>query len=692
MSIIPYNYAVNREVVLRHNESLVVYDPQSKQLALQDVSQDGLDLAECPYCHRPLPRDDDLPRGQEQNVSNSALSGDPLVNFQTPDYFRLLHDSSQPASDRSGLPSAPRRLVQPAGQHGVQRPNSLSDSARPHGSGTSNQAHGPRTSAAGISATAFSPGYFERFFVAEKELGRGGKGVVILVRHVLDGVSLGQFACKRVPVGDDHQWLEKILIEVQLLQYLSHQHLVSYRHVWLQDFQLSQFSPSVPCAFILQQYCNSGDLHKFMLDSPEDNSDTTNKAQLKARLRRRSQHQFEPPKEFRGRKLHFDQIYSFFKDIASGLNHLHANRYIHRDLKPSNCLLHDSGKGGLRVLVSDFGEVQVEHMVRRSTGSTGTISYCAPEVLRRTDSGALGNFTTSSDVFSLGMILYFLCFSKLPYRHADGLNEENEDLDRLKEEITSWSGLQEERKLRSDLPEQLYTFLQRLLSLEPDDRPSTEEILHGIRTGPSLDEVSDARPLNAFEDLRSTSRISPIDSPQGGTPRPHTPTRQRPATGYTRAGGPVNLRLASFQKAKNIPQLPYAEEGSTSPTSPSDSLVLREPYPSPTKSRKSMAQLPAPPHSRFFTGARLGHPSAQRSLKIVFLLLKLISISSLCRPMAVKSVLVYPLLAFAAFDLVYNDLSIYISILLAVLHVVLVFAFSSWGCLCISRLEAWEGA
>jgi hypothetical protein len=46
--------------------------------------------------------------------------------------------------------------------------------------------------------------------VEEKELGRGGKGVVLLVRHVLDGVSLGHFACKRVPVGDDHEWLEKV--------------------------------------------------------------------------------------------------------------------------------------------------------------------------------------------------------------------------------------------------------------------------------------------------------------------------------------------------------------------------------------------------------------------------------------------------------------------------------------------------
>jgi hypothetical protein len=53
----------------------------------------------------------------------------------------------------------------------------------------------------GISDAAFSPKYFERFFVTQRELGRGGKGVVLLVRHVLDGVSLGEFACKRVPVG-----------------------------------------------------------------------------------------------------------------------------------------------------------------------------------------------------------------------------------------------------------------------------------------------------------------------------------------------------------------------------------------------------------------------------------------------------------------------------------------------------------
>lgn len=42
-----------------------------------------------------------------------------------------------------------------------------------------------------IKKEAFSPNYFKRFFIEEKELGRGGKGVVLLVRHELDSVSLG---------------------------------------------------------------------------------------------------------------------------------------------------------------------------------------------------------------------------------------------------------------------------------------------------------------------------------------------------------------------------------------------------------------------------------------------------------------------------------------------------------------------
>lgn len=627
-----------------------------------------------------MQRDESQQHGQEHPNANPGVA----AGFVNPDYFRLLHDSlpGSDIEDLSAPPSPRRRLVQPAGVG-----SSPAKTRR------------PGVPTPGISAAAFSQGYFQRFFVEEKELGRGGKGVVLLVKHVLDGVTLGRFACKRVPVGDDHEWLEKVLIEVQLLQYLSHQHLVSYRHVWLEDVKLSNFGPSVPCAYILQQYCNAGDLHRYIVEQPDQPSDGAYRSQLRARMRRRSQHQPDLPEGIRGRRLQFEEIYSFFKDITSGLNHLHVNGYIHRDLKPSNCLLLDAGKGGLRVLVSDFGEVQVENMVRKSTGATGTISYCAPEVLRRDDFGALGNFTTKSDIFSLGMILYFLCFSRLPYRHADNLNEENEDLDQLKDEITSWSGLQEERKLRPDLPEKLYTFLRRLLSLDPADRPSAEEILHGIKTGSGLDEIADARPPSAghfFDDLRNTSRISPVDSPHGGTPRPRTPTRRESATatGFTRPGGAANLRLTSFHNSKARAQSPSAEDGSTSPSSPSDSLVLREQYPSPTTARRSLAQLPAPPNSRSMLSLRgvdLRKPSTRRSFQIILFFIKVYSLNRLCSPMAAKPVVSYPLLALATFDLAFTNLSLSISMTLMVAHVLSLYVSSTMEFTCMSRFELWEG-
>lgn len=655
-----------------------MYDPQSNKLVLRDASsQNKLERAECPYCHQPF-RGEDHSQGQDTHHPGNDVAG----GFVNPDYFRMLRQSLPNSECPSGPPSPRKRLVQPL-HH--QR----NSSADVH-TGLSFLENSPASlpSPSGISTSAFSPGYFKQFFVEERELGRGGKGVVLLVKHVLDGVTLGQFACKRVPVGDDHEWLEKVLIEVQLLQYLSHQHLVSYRHVWLEDVKLSNFGPSVPCAFILQQFCNSGDLHQYITSSAQT---ADSNQQLKERARRRSKNQPEPPRDLRGRKLQFEEIYSFFKDITSGLNHLHVNGYIHRDLKPSNCLLHDSGKG-LRVLVSDFGEVQVENMVRKSTGTTGTISYCAPEVLRREyPSGAYGNFTAASDIFSLGMILYFLCFAQLPYQNADVLDEDQEDLNELRDEITSWSGVSGERQLRPDLPEKLYTFLRRLLSLDPDDRPSAEDILLGIKTGSGLDEIVDSRPSSSghrFDDLRNSSRISPVDSPNVGTPRPQSPNHKL-STGFSRSGSSSKLRLSTFQKDR-VRTPPIAGDKSPRPKSPGESLVLRRVYPTPTKLIE-MPQISAPPSLRIPWRIRLHHPAVLRKVRFALFLLKVISVNTVCSPMAADLWMQYPLLMVAALDFWPDQPRLSFSVVLMIVHVGLLCILVWANTLCMHRRSAWEG-
>lgn len=469
--------------------------------------------SDCPYCHRPL-RPETPDRQREARPVPTQND-----SFVSPEYFRLLklaNDNNDEPQQHSPPSSPTRRLVQPA----FSTPNGT-----PVGSSedpeflTSTPAAASRSAGNSIRKEALSPGFFKRFLVEEKVLGSGGKGIVLLVRHELDGVSLGNFACKRVPVGDDHSWLEKVLIEVQLLQKLSHPNLVSYRHVWLEEIKIHRFGPPVICAFILQQYCNAGDLLHFVVGSSQP---TSTNEQLKAQARRRSKGESQRP-SLRSRKLTFDEIASFFKDIVAGLAHLHEANYIHRDLKPSNCLLNNTGND-LICLISDFGEVQAENVVRKSTGHTGTISYCAPEVLRKDASGNYGNFTTKSDIFSLGMILYFMCFGRLPYTSAENIQEEFEDLDQLRTEISTWSGFREEKKERPDLPDQLYTFLKRLLALDPTERPSAVEVLQAIDSGKGLKMENLSRSGRVGSGLGSSSssstRIHSIDSPRPGTPLP----------------------------------------------------------------------------------------------------------------------------------------------------------------------------
>ena len=663
----------------RHNESVVVYDPASKQLVVRNAPQeDKLDLTECPYCHRPL-HDEETDRSHEGRSANPSTA----ASFASPEYFRMLHHSLPGSTDSSSPPSPRRRLVQPVRSGGATPAEPLPDAEFVGSSPVS------PPSPHGISSSAFSPNYFQRFFVEERELGRGGKGVVLLVKHVLDGVSLGHFACKRVPVGDDHEWLEKVLVEVQLLQNLSHQNLVSYRHVWLEDVKLSNFAPTVPCAFILQQYCNMGDLHNYIYSNVKASNTMQ---QIRERIRRRSKSQPDPPQELHGpRKLQFEEIYSFFKDITSGLNHLHVSGYIHRDLKPSNCLLHDTGKE-LRVLVSDFGEVQTENMARKSTGATGTISYCAPEVLRRVHpSGAFGNFTTKSDVFSLGMILYFLCFAELPYSNADNLNEENEDLEQLRDEITSWVGLDDQRNMRPDLPDRLYKFLRRLLALNPSDRPSAEDILHGIKTGSGLEETANPRAkqgVNVFEERRnSSSRISPLDTPPSASPLPRT-SRQAASTGFSRSSGPAQLRLSSLPTESS--HLPSSEEDTENiATSPGGSLVLRARFPSPTKVQgvtQEMGPLAAQPTIAPY----LRSPTFRHASKVVFLFAKILLISIPCMPLAARPTVASPFIGLAALDLYLINSGVGLSVMLFLVHSLLLFVFLRTGVLCVPKAKVWE--
>lgn len=144
----------------------------------------------------------------------------------------------------------------------------------------------------------------------------------------------------------------------------------------------------------------------------------------------KSRQQAQTPHSFTKKLLTYREIWSFFLDICAGLDHLHRQGIVHRDLKPNNLLLRffgQTGKGEIpRVLISDFGESEDFFSwkdTRHRTGATGTIEFTAPELLKRNANGQyFVEYSPASDLWSLGMILYYMCFSHLPYQNVDNID------------------------------------------------------------------------------------------------------------------------------------------------------------------------------------------------------------------------------------------------------------------------------
>ncbi|MDQ2966010.1 MAG: protein kinase, partial [Chloroflexota bacterium] len=94
-------------------------------------------------------------------------------------------------------------------------------------------------------------------------------------------------------------------------------------------------------------------------------------------------------------------------DIARALAAAHARGIVHRDVKPGNVMLNRNG----RVYVTDFGIARALAEAQMTLPGTtlGSVHYFSPEQARGEQA------TVSSDIFSLGIVLYEMLTGQRPW-------------------------------------------------------------------------------------------------------------------------------------------------------------------------------------------------------------------------------------------------------------------------------------
>lgn len=151
------------------------------------------------------------------------------------------------------------------------------------------------------------------------------------------------------------------------------------------------------------------------------------------------------------------------RQTLSALAYAHEKGVIHRDLKPENILLTENGE----VKVADFGLARFLKKGSLAASVAGTPFYMSPEAWS-------GRFMPSSDLWSVGVILYEMLTGVLPFQ---GANYEEIRTKLMNEAPTDPS------RLRPEIPKTITDTILSLLAKDAQARPQDAgEVLGNLQT------------------------------------------------------------------------------------------------------------------------------------------------------------------------------------------------------------------
>lgn len=251
-----------------------------------------------------------------------------------------------------------------------------------------------------------------------RELGRGGMGMVYLVKRTADGARLALKTIRPASAASERE-VQRFLRECQILCKLRHPHIVAFH-----------------------QMGRVGELFYFAMDYVSG----TDAGWL---VKRDGQ-------------LPIARAVRLLCQILEALDYAHALGVVHRDVKPANMLL--GGSEGEEVCkLADFGLARVYHASRMS-GLTvlgdvgGTLPYMPPEQITN-----YRETRPPADQYSAAATLYYLLTGDYLYEFDTGRNEEQLMKILVQPPVPI-------RNRRPDTPERLAWVIHQALAKDPDQR------------------------------------------------------------------------------------------------------------------------------------------------------------------------------------------------------------------------------